>query len=69
MEEGPAIECTLLAQNTSIEAGADTGSDLSQIDFPAEQTVDNTLYHVKQLLSSGHKPTKRQIVLEPKPCQ
>ena len=72
VEEAPAVECILLAQNASIdddEAGTDTGSDLSQIDWPAEQTVDTTLYRVRQLLSSGHKPTKRQIALEPKPCQ
>ena len=72
VEEAPAVECILLAQNASIdddEAGTDTGSDLSQIDWPAEQTVDTTLYPVRQLLSSGHKPTKRQIALEPKPCQ
>ena len=72
MEEAPAVECILLAQNASIdddEAGADTGSDLSQEDWPAEQTVDTTLYRVRQLLASGHKPTKRHIALEPKPCQ
>ena len=72
VEEAPAVECLLLAQNASIdddEAGTDTGSDLSQIDWPAEQTVDTTLYRVRQLLSSGHKLTKRQIALEPKPCQ
>ena len=72
MEEAPAVECILLAQNASVdddEAGADTGSDLSQKDWPAEQTVDTTLYRVRQLLSSGHKPTKRHIALEPKPCQ
>ena len=72
VEEAPAVECILLAQNASIdddEAGTDTGSDLSQIDWPADQTVDTTLYRVRQLLSSGHKPTKRQIALESKPCQ
>ena len=61
MEEAPAVECILLAQNASIdddEAGADTGSDLTQVDLPAKQTVDTTLYLVMQLLSSGHKPTK-----------
>ena len=72
VEEAPAVECMLLAQDASIDddkAGTDTGSDLSQVDWPAEQTVDTTLYRVRQLLSSGHKPTKRQIALEPKPCQ
>ena len=72
IEEASAVECALLAHNASIdydEAGTDTGSDLSQVDWPAEQTVDTTLYHVGQLLSSGIKPTKRQIALEPKPCQ
>ena len=64
VEEAPAVECILLAQNASKdddEAGTDTDFDLSQIDWPAEQTVDTTLYRVRQLLSSGHKPTKRQI--------
>ena len=72
VEEAPAVECILLAQNASIdddEACTDTGSDLSQVDWPAEQTVDTTLYRARQLLSSGHKPTKRQIALEPKPWQ
>ena len=72
VEDAPAVECILLAQNASInddEAGTDTGSDLRQIDCPAEQTVDTTLYRVRQLLTSGHKPTKRQIALEHKPCQ
>ena len=57
VEDAPAVECILLAQNASInddEAGTDTGSDLSQIDCPAEQTVDTTLYRVRQLLTSGH---------------
>ena len=51
MEEAPAVECILLALNASIdddEAGTDTGSDLSRIDWPAEQTVDTTLYRVRQ---------------------
>ena len=72
VEEAPAVECMLLVQNVSKdddEAGADTGSDLSQVDWPAAQTVDTTLYRVRQLLYSGHKPTRRQIALEPKPCQ
>ena len=50
VEEVPAIERTLLAQNAFIEddeAGADTCSDLSQVDWPAKQTVDTTLYHVR----------------------
>ena len=47
------LKCRILfAQNASIEddeAGADTGSYLSQVDWPAEQIVDTTLYHVRQL--------------------
>ena len=72
VEEAPAVECLLLTQNASIndnEAGTDDGSDLCQVDWPAEQTLDATLCRVRQLLSSGHKPTRRQIALEPKPCQ
>lgn len=71
-EEAPAVECVLLTQNASVdedETAADTGSDLSQIDWPAEQTVDATLHRVRQLLASGHKPTRRQIALEPSACQ
>ena len=63
-EEAQAVECVLLAQNSSLdedEADTDAGSDLSHTDWPAEQTVDATLYRVRQLLlSSGHKPAKRQ---------
>ena len=33
------------------------------------QTVDSTLNCVRQLLTSGHKPTKPQIALEPPACQ
>ena len=72
VEEAPAVECLLLTQNASIndnEAGTDDGSDLCQVDWPAEQTLDATLCRVRQLLSSGHKPTRRQIALQPKPCQ
>ena len=72
VEEAPAVECVLLTQNASIndnEADTDDGSDLCQVDWPAEQTLDTTLCRVRQLLSSGHKPTRRQIALEPKPCQ
>ena len=71
-EEAPAVECVCLAQNSSLdekESETNAGSDLSQIDWPAEQTVNATLYRVRQLLSSGHKPTKRQITLEPNACQ
>ena len=50
------------------EPDTNAGLNLSQIDWPAEQTVDSTLNHVRQLLISGHKPTKRQIALEPPAC-
>lgn len=66
------MECVLVAQNASIdtdEVGADSGSDLSQIDWRAEQTVDSTLNRVRQIFTSGHKPTKRQIALESKDAQ
>ena len=39
------MECVLVAQNASIdtdEVGTDSGSDLSQIDWRAEQTVDSS---------------------------
>ena len=71
-QEAPAVECVLVAQNVSIdthEVGTDSGSDLSQIDWRAEQTVDSTLNRVRQIFTSGHKPTKRQIALESKDAQ
>ena len=71
-EEAPAVECVLLAQETASVAddlGTDTGTDLSQVDWPAEQTIDPTISRVRQVFQSGHKPTKRQMALEPKECQ
>ena len=64
--------CVLVAQNVSIgtdKVGTDSGLDLSQIDWFAEQTVDSTLNRVRQIFTSGHKPTKRQIELESKDAQ
>lgn len=61
-----------IAQDISIDnddVGSDSGSNLSQVDWVAEQTMDSTLNRVKHLLTSGHKPTKRQIALESKECQ
>ena len=66
-EKAPAVECVLLAQDTSIgsdEVGSDIGSDISQVDWQAKQTMDSTLNRVIQLLTSSHKPTKRQIALK-----
>ena len=71
-EEAPVAECVLLTQSASLnvdEPDTNAGFNLSQIDWPAEQTVDGTLNRVRQLLTSGHKPTKRQIALEPPACQ
>ena len=71
-EEAPAVECVLLAQDTNNVAddnGPDIGTDLSQVDWPAEQTMDPTISCVRQMFLKGHKPTKRQIALEPKQCQ
>ena len=71
-EEAPAVECVLLAQDTNNLAddnGPDIGTDLSQVDWPAEQTMDPTISRVRQMFLKGHKPTKRQIALEPKQCQ
>ena len=62
----------MVAQNVSIntdEVGTDSGSDLSQIDWRTEQTVDSTLNRVRQIFISGNKPTKRQIALESKDAQ
>ena len=36
---------------------------------PAEQAMDANISRVRQLLATGHKPTKRQIALEPRACQ
>ena len=66
-QEAADVECVLVAQKMSIdtdEVGTDSGSDLSQNDWRAEQTVDSTLNRVRQIFTSGHKPTKRQIALE-----
>ena len=71
-ENIPSVECVLLAQNASIEndeIGTDSGCSLSQVDWIAEQTVDAPMNRVRQLLLAGHKPTKRQISLEPSDCQ
>ena len=71
-DEVPAVECVLLAQDTAIDAddiGINPGSDLSQVDWPAEQAMDANISRVQQLLVTEHKPTKRQIALEQKDCQ
>ena len=71
-EKAPVVECVLLAQDASIgsdEVGSDIGSDISEVDWQAEQTMDSTLNRVIQLLTSSHNPTKRQIALESKECQ
>ena len=71
-KNAPVVECVLLSQDASVgsdEIGSDFRSDISQIDWQAEQTMDSTLNRVKQLLTSGHKPTKRQMALESKECQ
>ena len=63
--------CTF-SKNASINDNDDAtgdGSDLCQVDSSAEQTMDAFLCRVRQLLSSGYKPTRRHIALEPKPCQ
>ena len=71
-ENIPSVEYVLLAQNASIEndeIGKDFGCSLSQVEWVAEQTVDAPINRVRQLLLAGHKPTKRQISLEPSDCQ
>ena len=48
-EEVPAVECVLLAQDTALDVddvGVNTGSDLTQVDWPAEQTMDATIHRV-----------------------
>ena len=57
-QEAPAVECVLVAQNVSIdtdEVGTDSGSDLSRIDWRAEQIVDSSLNRVRQIFTSEHK--------------
>ena len=71
-EEVPAVECVLLAQDTALDVDdvdVNTGSDLTQVDWPAEQTMDATIHRVRQIYATGHKPTRRQIALEQSPCQ
>ena len=66
-EEVPAVECVLLAQDTALDVDdvdVNTGSDLTQVDWPAEQTMDATIHRVRQIYATGHKPTIRQIALE-----
>ena len=63
-EEVPAVECVLLAQDTALDVDdvdVNTGSDLTQVDWPAEQTMDATIHRVRQIYATGHKPTRRQI--------
>ena len=53
-----SVECVLLEQNASIEndeIDTDSGSNLSQVDWVAEQTVDAPIDRVRQLLLAGHK--------------
>ena len=60
-QEAPSVECVLVAKNASVdtdEVGTDSGSDQSQIDWHAEQTVDSTLNRVMQIFTSGHKSRK-----------
>ena len=48
-EEVPIVECVLLAQDTAIDiddVDTNTSSDLSQVDWPAEQTIDATIHRV-----------------------
>ena len=48
----------LLAQEASIgsvEDGSYIGSDISQVDWQTEQTMDSSLSRVVQLQTSGHK--------------
>ena len=71
-EELPAVECVLLAQDTAVDiddVDTNIGSDLNQVVCPAEQTMDATIHRIRQLFATGHKPTKRQISLEPNSCQ
>ena len=71
-DEAPVAECVLLTQSASLNVDKlDTIAlfNISQIDWPAEQTVDGTLNCVRKFLASGHKPTKRQITLGSPSCQ
>ena len=49
-EEAPVAECVLLTQSASLnvdEPDTNAGLNLCQIDWPADQTVDITLNHVR----------------------
>ena len=53
-EKALAVECVLLTHNASIgndEVVSSIGSDISQADWQAEQTMDSTLSRVIQLCS------------------
>ena len=59
-EEVPAVECVLLPQDIAVnidDVDANTGSDLTQVDWPAEQTMDATINCVKQINATDHKQT------------
>ena len=54
----------LLAQEASIgsvEDGSYIGSDISQVDWQTEQTMDSSLSRVVQLQTSGHKSIQHYI--------
>ena len=57
--------CCRISSGTAIDAeyiGINPGSDLSQTDWPAEQAMGANISRIRQLLATGHKPSKRQTV-------
>ena len=48
-EEVPAVECVILAQDTAVDVDdvdINTSSDLTQVDWLAEQTLNATIHHM-----------------------
>ena len=60
------MECVLLAQDIAFDVDdvdINTGLDLTQVAWPAEQTMDATFHRVRQIYATRHKPKRRQIAL------
>lgn len=66
----PAVECISLSQKV-VDLSTQSGSSdyLSDIDWKQEQTKEQTISRVVQILSTGHKPTRRLCALESEPVR
>lgn len=66
--EAPAIECLSLSQQTMDTSISDFDAaqavNLGNIDWKVEQSQDDTIARVVELVRKGHRPTKRLCALE-----